>query len=500
MSPPLTWRAGICLNSGYMSSRRWGCFELDRLDEALLLVAHRPEPVGLEEVVLRRARELELRERLGVAAHPDVVDADAGGVEEGLDALGSTCPPQASQFTVPAAAAGAERCRVPSRRGARRRPRHCRRLQEFPSIRVRRHAGLLGRDGPAASRWSRSRWRARGKHAPRRGDPTTGRPSALPRSLSEPPALHAVEPVCEHFLSVGEADEVVRDEAESAIFAICPGERGARRGRRRRDRRTRSGRTSTAPRRRPPRPAGAACAATRPDPRDRHLRLALAEALHPSREDVGRADELHHEAVGGVTVDLRRRADLQDPAPVHHRDAVRHRQRLVLVVGHVHEGDPDPALQPRELGLHLLAQLEVERAERLVEQQHRRLVDQGARQRHPLALAAAELARAPLLERPRARPGRSISSTARRRSARGDLLHAQAEPHVVGHAHVREQRVALEHGVHGPRVRRRVPHRLAVDQERAAGGGLEAADQVQRRGLAAAARSRAARRTRPCGS
>jgi hypothetical protein len=32
------------------------------------------------------------------------------------------------------------------------------------------------------------------------------------------------------------------------------------------------------------------------------------------------------------------------------------------------------------------------------------------------------------------------------------------------------------------------PHRLPVDQERAAGGRLEAADQVERRGLAAAAR------------
>ena len=54
---------------------------------------------------------------------------------------------------------------------------------------------------------------------------------------------------------------------------------------------------------------------------------------------------------------------------------------------------PDLALDPLELELHLLAELEVERAERLVEQQHLGLVDDRARERDPLALAAGELDR-----------------------------------------------------------------------------------------------------------
>ena len=74
-------------------------------------------------------------------------------------------------------------------------------------------------------------------------------------------------------------------------------------------------------------------------------------------------------------------------------DAVAHRQRLVLVVGDEEEGDAQLALQRLQLGLHLLAQLQVERAQRLVEQQHLRLVDQRARQRHALALAARQLRR-----------------------------------------------------------------------------------------------------------
>ena len=54
---------------------------------------------------------------------------------------------------------------------------------------------------------------------------------------------------------------------------------------------------------------------------------------------------------------------------------------------------PRRLLQALQLFLHLLAQLQVERAERLVEQKHFRLVDEGAGERHALALAAGKLAR-----------------------------------------------------------------------------------------------------------
>ena len=59
-------------------------------------------------------------------------------------------------------------------------------------------------------------------------------------------------------------------------------------------------------------------------------------------------------------------------AVVEDRDPVAHGQRLLLVVGDEHEGDADLALDLLQLDLHLPAQLEVERAERLVEQQHLR--------------------------------------------------------------------------------------------------------------------------------
>ena len=56
------------------------------------------------------------------------------------------------------------------------------------------------------------------------------------------------------------------------------------------------------------------------------------------------------------------------------------------------------ALDLLQLELHLLAQLEVERAERLVEQQRGRAVDERAGERDPLLLAAGELAGTPALE------------------------------------------------------------------------------------------------------
>ena len=61
---------------------------------------------------------------------------------------------------------------------------------------------------------------------------------------------------------------------------------------------------------------------------------------------------------------------------------------------------PVSMLQPLQLDLHLLAQLEVERRQRLVEQQHLRPVRQRAGERHALLLAARELAGAALAQAP----------------------------------------------------------------------------------------------------
>ena len=97
-----------------------------------------------------------------------------------------------------------------------------------------------------------------------------------------------------------------------------------------------------------------------------------------------------------MSVDLCGGADLLDPTEVEDRDVVAHRERFVLIVGHVDERDADLDLDPLELDLHLLPQLQVERAERLVEQEDPRSVDERTRERDPLTLPARQLGDAPI--------------------------------------------------------------------------------------------------------
>ena len=84
---------------------------------------------------------------------------------------------------------------------------------------------------------------------------------------------------------------------------------------------------------------------------------------------------------------------------------------LLLVVGHEHGRHVDLVVEPAEPRPQLLAHLRVEGAERLVEQQHPRLDDQRAGERHALALAARELGRVPLAPGPSRRTSSSSSAT-----------------------------------------------------------------------------------------
>ena len=67
-------------------------------------------------------------------------------------------------------------------------------------------------------------------------------------------------------------------------------------------------------------------------------------------------------------------------AVVEHRDPVRHGQRLGLVVRDIDDGHAEPLVDVLDLELHLLAQLLVERAQRLVHQHQLGLEDQRAGQ------------------------------------------------------------------------------------------------------------------------
>ena len=144
---------------------------------------------------------------------------------------------------------------------------------------------------------------------------------------------------------------------------------------------------------------------------------------------------------------------------------------------------PDRLLDVLELDLHLLPQLEIERAERLVEQQHAGPVDERARERDALALSARELARLAAGERVQPHERERLDRTLAPLRL-GDALDAQAVLDVLLHGHVREERVVLEHRVDVALVGRAIRHILPAEQHAAARGPFEARDHAQTRGLA----------------
>ena len=199
------------------------------------------------------------------------------------------------------------------------------------------------------------------------------------------------------------------------------------------------------------------------------------------------ADELRDEQVGRLVVDLVRGVDLLQHAVVHDADPVGHGHRLDLVVRDVDRGRVVLDVQPAQFGAHLLAQLGVERADRLVHQHRLRPPHQRAADGHALHVAAGQRRR-PLLQQ---------VLDAQHLGHRGDLLAhlcvghaggAQREGDVVEGAQVRIERVQLEHEGDVALLRRQLVHPPAVDADVARVDALQPGDGAQRRRLAAARR------------
>ena len=180
-------------------------------------------------------------------------------------------------------------------------------------------------------------------------------------------------------------------------------------------------------------------------------------------EKIRDAEEAGHERRPGRLVELGRRAELLDVTAVHDHDPVGHGHGLFLVVRDVDERDPDLVLDPLQLELHLLPQLEVERAERLVEEEHARPVHERAGECDPLLLTARELPRLAPLEPGEADELERLDDPCAQ-LALLDAAASQPEGDVLEDREVREERVRLEHGVDVALVR---GQRRDVDAARA---------------------------------
>src|SRR6056297_174963 len=205
-------------------------------------------------------------------------------------------------------------------------------------------------------------------------------------------------------------------------------------------------------------------------------------------DEAHQADEFRDLAGARPAVERLRRVELGDAALEHHRDAVRHRQRLFLVVGDEDKGDADLPLETPELALHLLAHLLVERRKRLVEQQHLRLENERPRKGNPLALAAGKRVSPPSAEAREPNHlerGPDLAPLLLPREPRT----SQPEGDVLRYREMRKDRIGLEHHVRGPPVRRNPLHVRPRDPHPTRSHLLEARDHPQKRGLAAARRT-----------
>ena len=171
----------------------------------------------------------------------------------------------------------------------------------------------------------------------------------------------------------------------------------------------------------------------------------------------------------------------------HQDDAVAHGERLFLAVGDVDEGEAQLLVQVEELHLHVDAELLVQRAKRLVEEQDRGLGHQRPRQRHPLTLAAGELMDAAAVLVQQSHQGQRILRPLAA-IVLVDTAHAQPVLDVLADRHVGEERVVLEHGRAVAPGRRDGGDVLAVDGDaRDPGRALEPGDDPEQRRLAGAA-------------
>lgn len=147
------------------------------------------------------------------------------------------------------------------------------------------------------------------------------------------------------------------------------------------------------------------------------------------------------------------------------------------VVGDEQRGKATAAPQAFDEAVHFDAGERIERAQGFIEQQQARVVHQGTRQGHTLALAARQACGPFAQAITQAHAGQHIGGCAA-------LGGRQAQGHVVGHAFPGQQARVLEHDAGAVA---QAAHAVAVDADGAARDRLQPRHQAQQRALAATA-------------
>ena len=113
--------------------------------------------------------------------------------------------------------------------------------------------------------------------------------------------------------------------------------------------------------------------------------------VNAAMEQVDVAQKAIHKRAGRLVPYFLRRTCLLDLPVVHQHYAVGHFQRFFLIVRHKNTGDVQLVMQAAQPAAQLFAHLGVQRAKRLVQQQHPRLHSQSTSQGNALTLTARKL-------------------------------------------------------------------------------------------------------------
>ncbi|CCJ92506.1 hypothetical protein BN131_179 [Cronobacter malonaticus 681] len=216
-------------------------------------------------------------------------------------------------------------------------------------------------------------------------------------------------------------------------------------------------------------------------------RLAAEVTHHGFTQHVRGADKTRNKRRARAHVEFARRVYLLDAPVVKHRHPVGHRQRFALIVRNEHKRNAERALQVFQLHLHLLAQFEIERAERFVKQQHARLVDQRPGDSDALALPAGELRRFARMGKTERHPLQRLAGAGKPRFFI-DAFNHQPVSDILQHRHMRKQRVILKDRVNVALPRRQLAGFAPEQANSAVAQLLKARDHPQTGGFAGAGR------------
>src|SRR5262249_11272472 len=218
------------------------------------------------------------------------------------------------------------------------------------------------------------------------------------------------------------------------------------------------------------------------DARNPDLGLAQLQQVHGWRPDKG-----GNECRRRLLVDVERIADLLDLAAIHYDEHIGQRHGFELVVGHINRRGVEAALQFPDFDPHGDTELGIKVRQGLVKQENLWLPDDRASHCHALALPARELARLAVEHRGQLEDTRGVLHSLVDLGL-GLAAIAKAVSHVVVHAHMRIERVVLEHHGNVAISRLDLVDDPSADIDRAARNRFETRNHPEQGGFAAARR------------